>query len=130
MKTKTIKHRVFFKASPENIYEMLMDSKKHSKFTGAKANISRKVGGKFSAFNGWIVGTNKELIKNQKIVQLWCGDDWPEEHFSEVKFILNKSKYGTKLEFTHKKVPVQFYNDISKGWKEYYWKPMKNILEK
>jgi len=29
-----------------------MDSKKHSKFTGSKAKISREIGGKYSIFEG------------------------------------------------------------------------------
>jgi len=128
MKTKTIKQTVYFKASPQEIYESLMDSKKHSKITGAKARISNKVGGKFSAFNGWIMGENLELEKNKKIIQSWCGDDWPEEHFSTVKFILKKYKDGTKLEFTQLKVPIKFHSKINQGWKEYYWKPMKKML--
>lgn len=45
MKTKTIKQTIFFKAEPHDVYEALMDSKKHSKFTGDKAVISRKEGG-------------------------------------------------------------------------------------
>jgi len=44
------KHRqsVIIKATPREVYEALMDSRKHSRFTGAKASISRKVGGRCS----------------------------------------------------------------------------------
>ncbi|MGA2318205.1 MAG: hypothetical protein ABSG71_17760 [Thermodesulfobacteriota bacterium] len=48
MKTKTIRQSITFKASPHEVYDALMDSRKHAKFTGAKARISRKVGGKFT----------------------------------------------------------------------------------
>ena len=37
MDTKTVKQTVTFKASPHDVYEALMDSKKHAKFTGDKA---------------------------------------------------------------------------------------------
>ncbi len=47
--TRTIEQTVTFKASPHEVYESLMDSAKHSKFTGAKASISREVGGAFTA---------------------------------------------------------------------------------
>ena len=46
--SKSIRQTVTFKASPHAIYEALMDSKKHSEFTGGEAKISRKIGGKFS----------------------------------------------------------------------------------
>ena len=42
--TKTIEQSVTFNASPHDVYEALMDSEKHSQFTGAKALISREVG--------------------------------------------------------------------------------------
>ncbi len=41
---KTIKQKVTFKASPKIIYDLLVDSKSHSAFTGQKAHISKKVG--------------------------------------------------------------------------------------
>ena len=63
MKTKTIRQSVTFKTSPHVIYEMLMDSRKHAKFTGEKASISRKIGGKFTAYAGYIHGVNLNLVQ-------------------------------------------------------------------
>ena len=54
MKTKNIRQSVTFKASPNEVYEALMDSRRHTKFTGKKAKISRKIGGKFIAYGGYI----------------------------------------------------------------------------
>ncbi len=129
--TKTIKQVVTFQADPHDIYEALMDSKLHSKFTKQTAVISREVGGTISAFDGWVTGVNKELMKNKKIVQKWRGSDWPKGVYSEATFLLKKLKDGTtKLYFTHKNVPEKFVKDISKGWKDFYWNPMKKMLEK
>jgi hypothetical protein len=47
MRTKTLKQRVSFKASPRAVYDMLMDSKKHAALSGEPARISKKVGGRF-----------------------------------------------------------------------------------
>jgi hypothetical protein len=49
MKTVTIRQSATFKTSPHEVYEALMDSRKHSKFTDSKASISRRIGGKFTA---------------------------------------------------------------------------------
>src|SRR3989338_6505060 len=100
METRTIKQKIIFKATPHEVYEALMDSKRHEKFTGAKASISRKVGGKVSAYDGWIEAENVELIPDKKIVQKWRGDDWPEGHFSVATFELKKIPQGTELAFT------------------------------
>jgi activator of HSP90 ATPase len=100
MKTKKIKQTVTFKSPPSEIYELLMESEKHSIITGAEAKISRKVGGKISAYEGYITGKNVELVEDKKIVQKWRASDWPDGHYSEVTFELKKIKSGTKLIFT------------------------------
>ena len=130
MKIGKIKQSVIFKTTPKEVYEALMDSKKHSKFTGSEAKMSNKVGGKFTAYDGWIEGENLVLVKNKKIVQKWRGADWPEGHYSKAVFLLTKLKEGTKLTFTHTGVPVKFVKAISDGWYEHYWEPMKEMLEK
>jgi activator of HSP90 ATPase len=129
MGTKTIKQSITFKASPHDIYEALMDAKKHAEFTGGKATISRKVGGKFTVFDGYATGVNKEMEQDKKIVQAWRADDWPEGVYSEVTFAFAKVADGTKLTFTQTGVPEDQYEDVSQGWKDYYWKPMKKMLE-
>ena len=130
MKTKNIKQSVTFKSTPHEVYEVLMDSKKHSIFIGDTAKINRETGGKISAYGTYITGVNLELSPDKKIVQSWRANDWPEGHFSKVTFNLKKIKTGTKLDFTQSGVPENFYNDISDGWREYYWTPMKTMLEK
>ena len=130
MKTKTIKQGAMFAASPMRVYKALMDSKQHSKFTGDVAKISKRVGGKFSAFSGYIIGTNLVLQPGKKIVQAWRSSDWPKGHMSEVIFLLKKAPKGTKLMFTHKSVPANDVKDKTSGWKDYYWQPLKKFLEK
>jgi len=130
MAVKTIKQSVIFKASPHDVYEALIDAKKHAAFTGGKAAISRKVGGKFTVFDGYATGVNKELEQDKKIVQNWRADDWPEGVFSEVTFALAKVEGGTKLTFTQTGVPEDQFDDVARGWKEYYWGPMKQMLDK
>ena len=130
METKAIKQTVTFKASPHDVYEALMDSKKHAKFTGDKATISQKVGGKFSAFDGYSEGTNLELIPDNKIVQTWRASDWPEGVYSKVTFSFKEIAVGTRLTFTQIGVPVKQYDEIAQGWRDYYWAPMKEMLEK
>src|SRR3989304_3944316 len=100
MANKTIKQTATFKASPHQVYEALMDSKKHSQFTGGKASISRKVGGKFSVYDGYAEGVNLELVPDEKIVQTWRAGDWPAGHNSRVTFVIKEVKGGARLTFT------------------------------
>jgi activator of HSP90 ATPase len=127
--SKSIRQTVTLKTSPHAVYEILMDSKKHAQFTGGEAKISRKVGGKFTIYGGDIAGENLELVPDQKIVQSWRYSDWPEGIYSKVTFSLESVEKGTKLSFTQTGVPDDKYEDIKQGWKDYYWDPMKAMLE-
>ena len=132
MKTKSFQQKVIFKASPEDVYKALMDSKTHSAFIGSKAVIGKKVGDQFSAYEGYITGENIELVPGKKIAQTWKTTDegWPGEHFSTIEFIFKKTKEGTELQFTHTDIPATVKADYAQGWEDYYWQPMKALLEK
>ena len=131
MKTKTVKQTVTFEnISPQEVYDALMDSRKHSAFTGQKAVISKKKGGKYYAYGGYHGGINLELVSGKKIVQSWHASNWSEGHFAKATFLLNKTKNGTRISFTHSGVPDFDYKSINNGWKEYYWKPMKAYFQK
>ena len=86
--SNTIEHTVTFRASPHDVYEALMDSDKHSQFTGAKASISRDVGGAFTAYDGALIGTNFELVADTKIAQTWRTSDegWSPGQYSTTTF--------------------------------------------
>jgi len=128
--SKIIRQSVTFKAPPHEVYEALMDSRQHARFTQAPAKISRKVGGAISAFGDYISGTNLELVPDQKIVQAWHASEWPAGHMSRVTFKLAPVLGGTRLSFTHSGVPDKFVADIRQGWIDNYWVPMKAMLNK
>jgi activator of HSP90 ATPase len=130
METGDIKQTVEFKAKPHDVYEALLDSEKYTAFSGSEAKIDRNVGGKFTTYDGYIEGRNEELVPDQKIEQSWRGDDWPPGFYSHVKFELEQTRKGTKVILTHEKVPLEFYNEINQRWIDFYWKPMKEWLEK
>jgi activator of HSP90 ATPase len=128
METRNIRQSVTFKASAHAVYEVLMDSKKHSILAGDEAKISRKVGGKFNV-GSYIEGVNLELVPDEKIIQTWRYEDWPKGHFSKAAFLLKELDGKTRLTFTQTGVPARFYEDIKQGWIDYYWTPMKEMLE-
>jgi activator of HSP90 ATPase len=63
-------------------------------------------------------------------VQNWRASDWPEGHYSKATFAFKEIPGGTRLTFTQTEVPAKQYEDISQGWRDYYWAPMKEMLEK
>ena len=128
--SKPIQQTVTFKASPHEVYEALMDSKKHAAFSGGKARISRKVGGPIMAYDDYITGKNVELTPDQKIVQTWRAVDWSEGYYSRVVFLFTAVPEGTRLDFTHTDVPEGTEEEFTQGWIDNYWEPMKVFLEK
>jgi len=129
--TKTIEQSVTFNACPHDVYEALMDSEKHSQFSGAKASISREVGGSFTAYDGALSGTILELVPDTKIVQSWRGSDegWVLGHYSTATFSLEAIDGGTRLTLVQTGVPEQSVEQINQGWQDYYWAKMKQMLE-
>lgn len=130
MKTKTIQQTVTFKAPPLEVYQMLMDSKKHQSLSGEKAAISNREGGRFTAWGSHISGINLVLRPGEKIVQAWRATGWWPDHYSIAIFDLHKAGSGTTLKFTQIGVPPNRYSGHHRGWIETYWTPMKEIFAK
>ena len=131
MKTKSIRQTISIRADPHDVYEALMDSRKHSRLTGDRASISRRPHGRISAHDGHIVGTNLEIVPDKRIVQEWRSDEpcWPEGHFSRLTVSLARKRTGTQLRLFQSGVPERCLRTIKRGWYEYYWSPLKKMLE-
>lgn len=134
MQTKSFKQWTILPCSPDVAYHAWLDSKEHGWMIDGSAKIDPKVGGKFSIWDGSVVGKTVALDpKTNKITQEWRYeyDDWPKDAFSKitVQFVAHKDGQ-CKLRFWHSGVPEKYADDIAKGWQEYYWKPMKEYFEK
>ncbi|HYM40456.1 MAG TPA: SRPBCC domain-containing protein [Thermoplasmata archaeon] len=126
----TIRQTVTFDATPHAVFEALLDPKKHAAFTGAKASISRKVGGKMSAWDGYIEGKNLRIEKDKVIVQSWRTTEFEEgDPDSQVMFRFSRKGKGTRLSFVHSKVPDRLAESFRQGWIDNYWVPLKAYLE-
>jgi len=126
--SKPIHQTIEFPVPPHTVYEALMDSKKHARFTHSAARISRKVGGAIMAYDGYITGRNLELAPDSKIVQAWRAVDWPEGVLSTVTFELTSTSNGTRLDFTHTQLPEGSEQEFAQGWQENYWQPMQAMF--
>jgi len=131
MKGKTIRQRVVISATPNEVYEAFVDPKKHSKFTGSKATFDPRVGGEFTAWDGYISGKNLELSEGKRIVQEWQTTEWPKGFPpSRLELTLRKTKEDTEISMIHSGVPAEQAEDIAQGWNEFYWEPLKEFFEK
>lgn len=131
METRDLIQEVYFECTPGDLYTILMDAEHHAAFSGGEAIINQLINGKFSVYNGYITGKNVLLEPGKLIVQEWKADemDWPEGHHSVVRFEMAPKGKGTQLTFVQKGIPSDVYEDISNGWKEYYWDAINKYIE-
>jgi len=127
-KSITIHQEIDLNASPQKVYEALLDSKQFTDFSGRSAQINREVGGAFSVFQGHIVGRNVELVPNQRIVQAWRVADWPEGAWSIARFDLRPIGTGTHVVFDHIGFPEGLRDHLAQGWDENYWALLKKYF--
>jgi len=117
-----------YNASPQRIYDLLMDSKQFAAMTGRPADIDPKEGGAVSMFGGLIVGRNVELVPNVRIVQAWRPTHWDAGIYSIVKFEFREAAPQTRLVLDHMGFPVAEADALDSGWKGHYLNPMAKFL--
>ena len=127
--TKAIQQSVRFEASPKQLFEMYMDSRKHSEATGGKARIERRVGGKFSAWNGALRGRNLMIVPNKMLVQAWRSVHFEASDPDSILILqFRKAGSGCVVELVHANVAAQDHQGVRGGWPKYCWRPWKKYL--
>jgi activator of HSP90 ATPase len=120
---------VEFKATRQRIYEALLDSKQFAAFTGMPAEVSREIGGAFTAFGGLIGGRNVELVPNQRIVQAWRPASWGPGVYSMVKFEITEAGSAlTRIILDHTGFLEGDFRHLNLGWPLRYWEPLRKFL--
>ena len=127
--TKAIQQSVKFNASPETLYEMYIDSARHSKATGAPAKVSRKAGFAFTAFGGMLQGRNLLIVPGKMIVQSWRAKHWNKNDADSILIItFSRAGSGGRVNLVHANVPDHDHKGVTEGWKKYYWRPWRLYL--
>ena len=118
-----------FPVSAETIYNAWLDSSKHTAMTGGEATCSNKAANSFSAWDGYITGTNIQLIPNSTIIQSWRSTDFEDNQAdSQIKISLKDNNAGCTLILEHSNIP-DGQPDYKNGWEEHYFQPMKDYFK-
>ena len=127
--TEAIQQSVEFRVAPAVLYEMYMDSKKHSQATGAPAKLGRRAGAAFTAFGGELLGKNLLILPKKMIVRSWRAAHWKKsDPDSIVVLTFSKTKSGGRVDLVHVNVPEHDHQGVTQGWETYYWKPWRAYL--
>ena len=125
--SKTIRKVYKISSQTDDVWQALVDPVMIDKWSGSSNKMSSEVGRDFELWDGDIFGKNLEVIPGKKLVQEWYGGNWPEP--SKVTFTIKKDQKGTILELVQINVPDEEFEDIERGWDEYYLGPIKEMLE-
>ena len=114
-------------ASPEEVFDALVNPELIQIWSGDEAQMNGKVGGTFSLWGGQMYGVNLEVVKNKRLIQEWSYDQWADA--SRVTFHIKAKGTKTVVELIHEDVPEKSVNSISDGWDTYYLGAMQDMFE-
>lgn len=123
----TIEQTYEINARPEEVFEALVNPDLIQNWSGDEVKMSAEVGAKFSLWGGQMFGINLEVIKNKKLVQEWCYDQWDQP--SKVTFMLKPKGKITVVELLHENVPEKSVASISDGWNAFYLGAIQEMFE-
>ena len=136
--SKTISEVIDFDVgTPEEIFNLYMDSQKQAEVSGYDFNIGQNVGDKFTALNGMVKGRNLYIIPNRMIVQSWRNLIWKKDTLDAVvTMIFTQHENGTRIELINANIPEKEQQFIGRDtlldlWKAYIKSPKeKEVVEK
>jgi len=120
---------VILQASAEKIFNTWLSSRGHTAMTGGKAKFSKKVGGTYTAWNGYITGKNLEIKPYQYIKQSWRTSEFEEEQAdSIVEIELKQITPGScQLTLIHSDLGPKDAQ-YEHGWIDNYFEPMQRYF--
>lgn len=118
-----------FPATASNLYQAWLSSSKHTAFTGGDATIEAKVGGKFTAWDGYITGETVVLEPETRIVQKWRTSEFGEfDEDSELEILFEDVEEGSRITLIHTHIPVGQGEKYRVGWENHYFTPMRDFF--
>ncbi len=119
-------------ATPAQVYAAWLDAAEHSAMTGSPATIeSAEVGGRFTAWDGYIDGSFVALEPGVRIVQSWRSDDFPADALDSLLDVrLEPAPGGTRVTLRHGDLPEGQGPALLEGWVEFYLEPMARYFDR
>ena len=130
--TTTVTASDEMRTTAEELYITFTDPQRIAAFTRGPPRQfeGAHVGGKFSIFDGNVVGEFVKLDKPSLIVQKWRLAQWAEGHFStqEIHFDQNDVDGVTQMRVTWSGVPVGQEDVTKQNWEMYYVRSLKQTF--
>ena len=122
---------VVLPATPEQVYTAWLSTEKHSAFTGSPAAVDAKVGGAFTAWDGYIGGMTLALEPYRRIVQAWRTTEFPDDApDSRLEILIEPVEGGARLTLDHTGIPAGQADEYRQGWEDFYFGPLAAYFAK
>jgi activator of HSP90 ATPase len=127
---ETIQCSIILPVEAGQLYHAWLDSDAHSRFTGSPAQIDPRVGGHFTAWDGYIEGTTLEMEPYRRILQSWRASEFPTGSAdSRLEILLEDAGAGqTRITLLHSEIPAGQGQSYLQGWEEFYFQPMQEYF--
>jgi hypothetical protein len=118
--------------SPRELYDTYMDPVEHARATGQPAKIEARVGGRLSAYGGYIDGTFLRLVPGRTIIQFWRSKDFKKSDPDAILSIeLKKDEEGSaRMELLFTNAPDHLESNDETGWSNAYVEAFRDHLSR
>ena len=94
--------------------------------TGSPATSQPHIGGRHTAWDGYISGEHVELEPGRRILQTWRTTEFPEgAPDSLLGIVFTRDTYGTRLTLIQNGIPDGHGEKYYDGWQDHYFAPMR-----
>jgi len=129
MALESIQVSAVIPASADRIFTAWLSSHEHTAFTGGAAKIEPRVGGRHTAWDGYIEGVNLALEEGRRILQTWRSSDFRDGSTdSRLEVLLEPAEGGTKVTLVHTDIPEGQGRLYEQGWVDNYITPMQEYF--
>jgi len=112
-------------ATPDQVYEAWLSSEGHTKMTGSVATVDSQKSGRFTAWDGYITGTNLLLEPPRRIVQAWRTQEFPGSNpDSKLEIRLVRAPRVCRLMLLQSGISDGQGEMYTEGWEQHYFEPM------
>jgi len=112
------------------VWQALTDAVVAEQWGAGPAKMNATEGGEFSYWDGDIHGVFTKLVPVKLVEQDWYGHDKPTKKFVVTFTFKPDGDKATKIHLTQTNVSDDELTDMAEGWRDYYFDPIKKLLEK
>jgi activator of HSP90 ATPase len=120
----SIRQQLMIPAQPAQVYDVLVDAAALSALCGKSGEAGRAEGDAFTAFDGFVVGRQVELVPAVRLVQAWRFPAWDAGTYSIVQFSLGAEQGGTRLVIDQHGEPADWHDHLEANWPTFYLTPL------